>query len=113
MVGHPKKERERTRLSGRLSIRERQVHLAARGFKEVLRFKSAHQSVFATEVQQLQRVALKALVEMAEVETGKPGRAQMVLSKGQRLIDRKAVLESARLRGLMLGGTELVGQDSD
>ena len=103
MVRNPKKEREKTRLSGRLSIRERQLRLAIRRLKHILQFESAHQSVFATEAQQLQRLALRALVEMAEVESGKKGRVQTVLSKGQRLIDQKAVRESARLRGLMLG----------
>jgi len=80
------------------------LHQAIRGLKRLMQFKSAHQSVFATEVQHLQRMVLQTLVEMAETETGKKGQVQTVLSKGQRLIDQRAVRESARLRGLLLGG---------
>lgn len=68
------KEREIHKLKERLSVRERQFAAAVKALKKIVEFRSAHCSVFQTEVHHLQRDAILALCELEEIQRGKAGR---------------------------------------
>lgn len=93
--------REFSRLRARLKIREKQVQLAADALKEILSFESASQSVFASEVQELQRAAFHGLSRMEEMQHGHK-------LKAHTLIDptiRKKMVILAKLRLSQLYGS--------
>jgi hypothetical protein len=71
----PPKTREQHKLKLRLALRERQFQKAVRALKDIIEFKSAHLSVFETEVHELQRTALQCLCECESLQSGKPLRA--------------------------------------
>lgn len=84
--GTSKRDRDTERLRALLKVRERQVRVAVRTLKEIVSFRSVTVSVFATEVETVQRRALVGLCEMDEAEKGHPGRVLRTA-----LVDNKAL----------------------
>lgn len=68
----PAKSRQDSRTKVLLSVRERQFAIGVRTLKSIVEFKSAHLSVFQTEVHELQRQALQGLLGMENVQRDKP-----------------------------------------
>lgn len=64
-------QRAITRTRRQLAIRERQLAACVAALKTILKFESAWQSVFTTEVQHLQRIAADALGHAYEIQSGK------------------------------------------
>lgn len=65
-----KAERERRKLRDRLTVREHQFTTAVKSLKKIIEFRSAHLSVFETEVHELQREALQCLLAMENEQRG-------------------------------------------
>jgi hypothetical protein len=67
----PRGGRELTKLHRILAVRERQLAACVAALKGVVQFKSAHQSVFVTEVEIVQKMAAAGLVRAHEIQAGK------------------------------------------
>lgn len=89
----PRSGRELNRLHRILSVRERQLAATVAALKGILKFKSARQSVFATEVEQLQKIAVEALAHAHEIQSGKKPSAWQ-LTRSPSLLKAKVELNS-------------------
>lgn len=108
---NPAKEREIHKLKERLSLRERQFASAVKALKKIVEFRSAHCSVFETEVHQLQREAILCLCELEEIQRGKVGRE---LAHRKQLLMAKILANQAYGRwGSLNDAGQLVGSEDD
>lgn len=67
----PMRDKELERIRAVLSVREKQFQCACRVLKHLVEFRSAHLSVFESEVHELQQLALGALCEMENLQGGR------------------------------------------
>lgn len=80
----PQHNKDLERVRAVLKVREKQFRQAVATLKAIVAFKSAHQSMFVTEVETLQRLALAGLCELSETQSGRKGRVRLIR---QRVID--------------------------
>lgn len=78
-------DKELTKLKARLILRERQFGLLCTALKAIVRFESAHLSVFESEVSELQRMACNGLVLAEQAQLGKDHSGKPFIDQDKRL----------------------------